>query len=462
MAEVAIEKAPQKVRDMFNRGFAAFERGNLDYALEMFGSCLEIEPGLLKVRRYLLAALLQKRKNAKGGALAPMIAQVKGLPKMVTTMAMLKGKKAAKALAGAEALLRFDPLNAKFAELFTDAALMNDLPEAAQMVLETVREQKADNIPLLRRLADVYEVLGNTEAVRNLYEHLNTIKPNDPELVKAYKDAMARHSISRDGWQQAADAGGSFRNAMKDSQEAVQLEREAKAVKTDRDAESLIADTLVKLEGDPENVNHYRALARLYAQIFHFEDAIATLEEALRRSPGDPELDQMLSGVRLQQMDHEIKTLRDAGDEEAAQQREQERKQFHASDLEDRMRRYPNDLRVRYEYGVALYQGDRINDAIQQFQASQRSPKHRTRSLYYLALCFKTKQQYDMAAQSLTAAASEIPVLDGTKKDILYELGTLHELMGKPQEAVGYFKEIYQVDIGYRDVAEKVEKLYSA
>ena len=47
------------------------------------------------------------------------------------------------------------------------------------------------------------------------------------------------------------------------------------------------------------------------------------------------------------------------------------------------------------------------------------------------------------------------------KKDILYELGGILESTGHIQEAANqYYKEIYQVDIGYKDVAAKIEKSY--
>ena len=49
-----------------------------------------------------------------------------------------------------------------------------------------------------------------------------------------------------------------------------------------------------------------------------------------------------------------------------------------------------------------------------------------------------------------------MPVMDEGKKDVLYELGLVNESMGKPEEALSYFKMIYQVDIGYRDVADRV------
>jgi hypothetical protein len=50
--------------------------------------------------------------------------------------------------------------------------------------------------------------------------------------------------------------------------------------------------------------------------------------------------------------------------------------------------------------------------------------------------------------------------MDDTKKSILYELGEVADAMGAHEEAIGYYKSIYAVDIGYRDVAEHIEKGY--
>jgi tetratricopeptide (TPR) repeat protein len=459
MPEVTVEQVPQKVKDLFNKAFGAFERGNLDYAMDLFIACLEIEPGFLRARRFLRAAAIQQRKAAGANVIAGILVKIKAVPTLLATSLAIKRKKGAEALISAENLVRFDPTSPAFVLIFADAAVLGGLPEAAVLTLETAREHRPGNVKVLRRLADLYTEIGDTKNARDLFERLSAMRPNDPSIVKAYKDAMAMHSMQRDGWTDAAE-GGTFRDVMKSKDEAVMLEREAKAVKSDSDAEDLIEDALKKLEIEPDNMNAYRTLARLYAQRGMFEESIGTLEEALRRSPGDPEMDQMLSNVRLQQMDAEIRRLRESGDEAAADAAVAEKAQFVLSDLGDRVHRYPNDLRLRYEYGVALYKAERLNEAIQQLQAAQRNPKTRTRALYYLALCFKQKDQFDMAAQQLTVAASEITLMDGTKKDILYELGSLYEAMGDVDRAVQYFKEIYQVDISFRDVSDKVEKMY--
>jgi len=109
-----------------------------------------------------------------------------------------------------------------------------------------------------------------------------------------------------------------------------------------------------------------------------------------------------------------------------------------------------------------LFENDYVNEAIQQFQASQRSPKHRTMSLYYLAMCFKAKKQLDLAVEQLQKAGEELYTMDETKKDIIYQLGVISEEMGRRDKAAEYFKQIYAVDIKYRDVAAKVEQGYAS
>jgi tetratricopeptide (TPR) repeat protein len=67
---------------------------------------------------------------------------------------------------------------------------------------------------------------------------------------------------------------------------------------------------------------------------------------------------------------------------------------------------------------------------------------------------------YDMAARQLQNAIREKQVLDDEKKELIYNLGCVLENMGKKEEAIEQFKIIYEIDIGYRDVAAKVEGSY--
>lgn len=458
MAEVSINEVPKKTQDMFNKGLGALERGNLDYAIDLFMQCLELEPALLQARKMLRAAEVRKIKQ-QGSGLARKMAVVKGIPTYLKAMTALKGEKPQQAMLQAEKLLREDPLNKKFVTLFADAAVAAGLPEAAIHTLETARDQMPHDVDLLNHLGSIYLEEGRTRDARACFERIVEISPNDPDAVKLLKDAMALDSLASDGWQAAA-SGGSYRDIIKDEGEAVRLEQEAKAVKTERDADALIEDTKQKIEAEPENMNYYRALARLYAQKQDFDNALATLDKALELSPGDPELDSAHSSVKVQQFDHQIAGAREAGDEETAAALEAERDQFIYDDLEARVKRYPNDLKLRFDLGVILHDNGYLNEAIQQFQRSQRSPKHRIRSLYYLALSFRKKGQLDLALEQLKEADSELATMDNQKKEVCYQIGEVAEEIGDLDTAAQYYKKVYQSDIGYKDIADKIERLY--
>jgi len=460
MAEVLLEQVGKDVRDGFNRGFAAFERGNLDYAIHLLSECLVREPGLLQARRFLRAAEIQKLKGKKGNSLSQLVSLVQGLPCYLRTMAAGKAGKTDQALIGSEELLQIDPLNKEFIKVFAQAAANANLPEAAIQTLEIARDHYPNDIRILNWLGTLYQKIGRMRSARECFETLCEITPNDPAAIKALKDAMALDSMSTDGWVEASDSGGTYRDLIKDTHEAELLEKEAKAVKSEKDADALVLELRERIEAEPANINYYRSLGRLYAQKRMFDEAVDILEKAREVSPGDPEIGNALNAVRVQEMDFEISRLVEAGDEEGARLREQERAEFLYSSLRDRVERYPNDLGLRYDWGVMLYEHGELNEAIQQFQLSQKNPKLRVRSYYYLAMCFRGKQQYDLAMQQLKTAASEITIMDETKKEIIYELGLVSEAMGRDDTAADYFKQIYQVDIGYRDVAAKIERAY--
>ena len=67
----------------------------------------------------------------------------------------------------------------------------------------------------------------------------------------------------------------------------------------------------------------------------------------------------------------------------------------------------------------------------------------------------------DLAARTFQNAIKEKPVFDDEKKDLVYNLGSTLEKMGKKDEAIEQFKLIYEVDIGYKDVAKKVDDYYA-
>jgi tetratricopeptide (TPR) repeat protein len=120
------------------------------------------------------------------------------------------------------------------------------------------------------------------------------------------------------------------------------------------------------------------------------------------------------------------------------------------------------DFAVRYEMGVLYFEAGKINEAIQEFQKSKTNLNKKIPSMNYLAQCYTKKRMYDLAAKTFQEAIKEKQVFDEEKKDLIYNLGSVLEAMDKRDEAIEQFKLIYEVDIGYKDVAAKVDKYYGA
>ena len=78
----------------------------------------------------------------------------------------------------------------------------------------------------------------------------------------------------------------------------------------------------------------------------------------------------------------------------------------------------------------------------------------------YLAQCYARRGIDDLAATTLQEAIKEKLIFDDEKKELVYNLGTVLEKMGKAEEAIAQFKQIFAVDSEYKDVDAKIEAYY--
>lgn len=461
MAEVSEANISRRTRELFDRGLVAMERDNLPYAMDMFMAVLETEPRFLKCRKFLRAAGIKHINETKGGKVSHLTTTFSGLPMLISGKIALRSGDAIRALDIAEKLLRADPLNMQFVRFFCSAAQKADMPEAAIHTLNVVREYYQQDVALLGDLGNLYMEADQPDEARKCYEAIVAMRPNDAVALQALKNAMARDTMLRGGWDESA-RDGSYRKVIKDVKEAEALEADRKAVRDESNTEMLIRDTEAKMKYEPENINYRRALAKLYVQINRFDDAVRVLEEGRRASGGaDPQLDQALTDVKLKQYDAEINQCRENGDSVGVAAKEKEKRSFHFKSVQTHVERYPNDLFLRFEFGKLLYEGGQYNEAIQQFQLAHRNPKFHTQSLYYLGMCFMQKTQFDLAKEQLEKAAEDLIEMNDFKKEIFYQLGSLLEKAGNFEQAADrYYKEIYQVDINFKDVAAKIEKAY--
>lgn len=457
MEEITLDQVPRKTRDLYEKAMSALERGNTGYALDMLKQVIKIEPGFFLARKNLRVAQAKILMAKKPSALTHQLSSLKGMFTLMGAQGKLK-KNPQAALDDAEKLLAMDPFNFSFLKFFTQAAAAADLPEVAVQTLEVVRPYFLKNVTFLRLLASLYLETNQPGNARDCYAAVVELLPNDQEAIKNLKDAAALDTMKVGGWD---DTKSDFRSKLKDKKEAILLEQQAKSVKGEADIDSLIEMRLKDIEREPQNMNFHRALADLYVRAERFDDALAALDNAVQSmGRSDPQIERTASQIKVRQFDVAIAAAKEAGDDAQAESLTRDKEEFVFNDAFEMVKRYPNDLHFRYELGFQYYLREKHTEAIEEFQIAQRNPQRRTRALYYLALCFTKKGQLDIAFEQLEKAASELNIMDETKKDVVYQMGLLAEQMGRDADALNFFKEIYAVDIRYQDIAQRIEAAY--
>lgn len=126
-----------------------------------------------------------------------------------------------------------------------------------------------------------------------------------------------------------------------------------------------------------------------------------------------------------------------------------------------------DDYETVFHTAVAYREMGLLEDAIRGFQdaVNRVRPSDGTRRFFQccnlLGLCFVEKGMPNLAI-IWYQRAMETPNLSGEESHaMLYELGNSYAAAGEQSRAVECFEQIYAVNVGYRDVSMRLEKLYS-
>ena len=375
---------------------------------------------------------------------------------------MAVGKNPTEAMTLAEQALTQDPKNGQALNILAEAAENAQFPETVVQTLETYTRLNPRDAKALHRLARAYTVTDQHEQARDTYQHLLQINANDFEAQKGIKDSTADSAMAGGGWEEAE----SYRDVIKNKEEAVSLEQESRVVRAEDVIANLIKGKLVALTQEPDNPVIQRELGKLYAQQENFEEALRYLEGLYSKEGGsDSSLEYDIADIKIkcaaakltakkQQLKTNPVNAAALGNEIAALETELDKLKIR--EAEHLIDKYPNDLAYRYELGVLYMKTGNIQGAVEQLQRAVGQPQRRVASLNYLGQCYQQMGLHDMAIDTFNEAIKEIPSMDGLKKDLLYNLGCAYEVMGDQEKAVGAFKEIAKVDFGFRDVREKI------
>ena len=463
MPEKTLSDIPRPLRELYEKGNAAFQRQNWDYAIAIFGQVLQNEPGFYDCRKALRAC--QYKKAGAGTGFFKRFLGSAGNSPMVAKGQIVLRSNPLEAIQIAEQILNGDPNSTAAHKLLAEAALAADFPLTAVLSLEIAHKQAPNDKEISLNLGEALVRAGQVAKAEHIYRELERAYPNDQAITQALKNVVAKRTMVEGGYEALSGGEGSYRDILKDKAEAVSLEQERREVKGGAVADKLIVEYEARLVQEPGNQKLLRSIAELYLQSNDFDRALDAYNRILNTvGVSDPALERTIADVTARKFDHALAQLNPSSPSYAEEKArlEGEKVAYQIAEAKRRVEKYPTDLQLRLDLGRLYFEAGKLSDAIQEFQRAQANPHIRVQALNYLGQCFTRRGINDMAARTFQTALKEKPVFDDEKKELVYLLGSVLEKMGKKEEAIEQFKQIYEIDIGYRDVAAKVDAYYSA
>lgn len=456
---------PENQKATWLKAMSAMELRNYGYAIQLLQVVLKAAPDFLPARK-----LVRKAAVAKNAGKKSLLSGLSSASFSTMKVQSLVKKDPLAAMDAVEKILETEPHNLQANQLLKEAALAAKMPEVAEFALETIIEGNPKDTKTMHELAKLLMELALPNKAVEIYNRIQDITPHDLAAVKGGKDASAAASMQKGKWEAEETT---YRDLIKDKEQAVALEQKSRVVRSEEMIDNLLAELHEKAQQEPENVDIARRIGELYEQRNDLDNAIAWYQYAAELTKNtDFAIVRKVSDLRLKSYDQAIQGREDyiaanPGTEESKQYAvelddlRKHRAEMLLDEAKKRVERNPTDLQLRFELGEILVNIGNHKDAIQELQKARQNPNVRLRAMNLLGRCFVERSMFDLAAKTLEDASSELFQMDSTKKDIIYNLGLVYEKMGQTEKSIACMKQIYEVDYGYLDVAERVEGSYS-
>lgn len=453
----------QGYRNTYQKAVAAVKMSNPGYAVELLLSIIRDNPSFLDGRKLLRSASIQVNGAGKKKFID------------TTSMKLNKAKATMKkdvvaAMGEIEEVLKEEPLSVAANTLLFEAANAASMPQTAAFALETALKGKPEDTKLAHKLAGYLIANDDPERAIKIYEHIIKHDNTDGEARSGLTNANARLSMLRQKWDQG-EGGGNFRDLLRNKDKAKQMEDMSRQGGTREQFLEQIAHLAPQYEANPNDLNVVRQIAGIYEKLEEWETALSYYAWANQLSGGDSTLEDKVhklsdrvEEISIRRLQEELEADPNAPDAEARRAQIAElyrsREEKLVTLARERVERNPTDPQLRYELGSHLYNAGHTREAIPELQRAKNNPHIRHKAMLILARCYGAAKMYDLALGQLKEAAQEMVIMDGIKKEVVFEMGLMQEAMGKKDDALECFKQIYAVDYGYRDVAARVEGAY--
>lgn len=124
-----------------------------------------------------------------------------------------------------------------------------------------------------------------------------------------------------------------------------------------------------------------------------------------------------------------------------------------------------DDYETHYQMAIAYKEMGLLEDAIKEFQdaINMARPDDGTDRFFQcanlLGFCFMEKEMPNLALMWYRRAVETVNLSEDEKQALQYEIACAYQAGGDEENARKYFEQVYVVDVDYRDVSERLQKL---
>jgi len=424
----------------FASGSDNLKRGNLDYSIEMFSSCVVGDPASPVYLQALLEALARKHAGKKAGGFSSLLAAGGG--KNINRL-VAAGK----------------------------------LTDAIQTGITVLKSNPADTACLLG-LADACGGLGCLETEGLFLRRALDVAARDPVVNKqcaAYMERLGQFDQAIRCWQRIAE-----QKSVKLKQEAEKEIARLSVEKTRNELENRGGKTSAAAAGEPPLVVLRRRLAEvptdseaafelsdLLEREGTIEEAEKVLTDALAASGNDLKVREHLEDRQLRWAKRRLmlaeKQLAAADGEAQRETVSRLRRALLQQEIEiyaARNDRYPENAAWKYELALRLKAIGSYAEAIKHFQEVLLDARRRGAVALELGECFQKIKQYPLAMRNYQSALEHLGDREmELRKRALYRAGVLAAALKDRDAAQKHLSTLAELDFGYRDVAARLEKI---
>jgi tetratricopeptide (TPR) repeat protein len=420
---------------------------NPQYAIDMFSACVLGDPGNVVFLQAFLTALRRKFGGKKAGGLSSLFSAGgrAGLKRLAS------GAKWRDVITQGVEILKSNPADHGCLLAMAEACEHLTYLECQAVYLRAALDAAPTDAEVNRQCARYAAGQGNFDQAIECWRRISKLKGMAEEAEKAIAELSVNKTI-------AAGQGNSGRPGMKaapggDAKEVNRLEALTQ-----------------RIRDNPTDIDAYLELADLLEREATVEEAEKLLAKALAASGNDLKVREHIEDRQLRWSRGRIMVAEkrlaadDTSDNRALVEKlkaahlRQEIEVYGA-----RTSRYPENLTWKYELALRLKAAGKFPEAIRSFQEAVQDTRRKGVIALELGECFQSIKQYQLAMQNYELAVENLTDRElELRKRALYRAGVLAAGLKDHDAAMKHLSAVASMDFGYRDVAQRLDKLRSA